>query len=195
MTFAETRSAGEGASDARGDSALSVLVDQHRRFLAYLIPRVRAPEDAEEILQTAFVKTIAKEGEFVKESAVAWFYSVLRNALTDYYRRQDVEKRALDHARNEVEARGEAWQTDLERTVCACVNALIPTLKTEYAELVRRVDLEGASVAEMAVELGITPNNAGVRLHRARLALKARLEESCRTCATHGCHDCTCKKC
>lgn len=194
MSFPETPSTGESASDAAGASALSILVDQHRRFLAYLVPRVRAREDAEEILQTAFVKTITKEGEFAKESAVAWFYSVLRNALTDYYRRQNVERCALDHARDEAEALGEAWHAELERTVCACVNGLIPTLKSEYGELVRRVDLEGASIATVAAEVGITPNNASVRIHRARLALKARLEETCRTCATHGCLDCTCKK-
>jgi RNA polymerase sigma-70 factor (ECF subfamily) len=34
-----------------------------------------------------------------------------------------------------------------------------------------------------------------VRLHRARAALKTRLEQSCGTCATHGCLDCTCRSC
>ena len=32
-----------------------------------------------------------------------------------------------------------------------------------------------------------------VRLHRARKALRLRLEETCRACADHGCLDCTCK--
>ena len=43
-----------------------------------------------------------------------------------------------------------------------------------------------------AEDLGITPNNATVRLHRARKALKRELERSCGTCATHGCLDCGC---
>lgn len=45
---------------------------------------------------------------------------------------------------------------------------------------------------KVAKALGITTNNATVRLHRARRALKRELERSCGICATHGCLDCTC---
>jgi len=31
-----------------------------------------------------------------------------------------------------------------------------------------------------------------VRLHRARAALREKLVRSCRTCAEHGCLDCSC---
>ena len=56
----------------------------------------------------------------------------------------------------------------------------------------RRVDLEGEAVNGAAQAIGITPNNAGVRLHRARKALLREVQRSCRTCATHGCLDCSC---
>jgi len=48
-------------------------------------------------------------------------------------------------------------------------------------------------VVDVAAELGVTPNNAAVRLHRARGALKKRLEQTCGTCTQHGCLDCTCQ--
>lgn len=171
-----------------------MLLENHRRFLAFLEPRVGTPQDAEEILQSAFGKVVEREPPVGDEMAIAWFFRLLRNALTDYYRRQAAEKRALEN-RRDVEVRSEAWVRDLERTVCECIGDLIPTLKPEYAELLTRVELGGASVQETAAVLGITPNNAAVRLHRARLALKSRLEECCRTCASHGCFDCTCKEC
>ena len=69
---------------------------------------------------------------------------------------------------------------------------LLPTLKVEYAELLRRVELEGEPVKDVANAVGITPNNAGVRLQRARKALLREVQRSCRTCAPHGCLDCTC---
>jgi RNA polymerase sigma-70 factor (ECF subfamily) len=69
---------------------------------------------------------------------------------------------------------------------------LLETLRPEYADAVRRVDLDEISVQELAREAGITANNAAVRLHRARLALKRQLEKSCGTCVTHGCLDCAC---
>lgn len=54
-------------------------------------------------------------------------------------------------------------------------------------------EMEGASVAEAAARLGITPGNAAVRVHRARQALKQRLEAACGTCTEHGCLDCSCE--
>lgn len=174
---------------------VATLVQNHRRFLEFLRPRVRSSEDAEEILQSAFVKAVEKhESLRSEESAVAWFYRLLRNALADYYRRNDVARRAVESVAESLDE-GYAPDPELERTVCACVVDLVGTLKPEYGDLLRRVDLEGASVPEAAAALQISSNNAGVRLHRARTALKTRLEQSCGTCATHGCLDCTCQSC
>jgi RNA polymerase sigma-70 factor (ECF subfamily) len=77
--------------------------------------------------------------------------------------------------------------------LCACFEPLIPTLKPEYAELLRALDLDGESTEAVAERLRVTPNNLKVRRHRARQALRKRLEETCRTCAEHGCLDCTCR--
>jgi RNA polymerase sigma-70 factor (ECF subfamily) len=65
------------------------LVENHRQFRAFLEQRVGNPADAEEILQTAFLKTVER-GDAIRdeESAVAWFYRLLRNALIDYLSRR-----------------------------------------------------------------------------------------------------------
>ena len=142
------------------------------------------------------VWSLALESETVKTKEVvsASFYRLLRNAVTDHYRRKDAGRRAMaSYAREATEA-DPRLDADLERAVCACVNDLIPVLKPEYAELIRRVDLGGGDVTSAAAALGITPGNARVRLHRARAALRQELERSCRTCATHGCLDCTCSR-
>lgn len=167
------------------------LVGNHRRFLGFLERRVGSQALAEEILQSAYVRTLERGGELREdEGAVAWFYRLLRNALVDHYRRQGAEGRALEREARELSEVGP--DPELTQTVCACIHDLLPALKPEYAELVRRVDLEGRGVPEVAREVGITANNAGVRLHRARQALKKQLERSCGTCAAHGCLDCTC---
>lgn len=69
----------------------------------------------------------------------------------------------------------------------------MPTLKPEHAQALRRVDLEEGTVAGYAQSLGITPNNAGMRLHRAREALMRSLVKSCGSCATHDCLDGSCQ--
>jgi RNA polymerase sigma factor (sigma-70 family) len=167
------------------------LVASHRDFLAFLEQRVPSRAVAEELLQAAFVRTLEKGGAIREsESAVAWFYRLLRNALVDYYRHSASEQRALDQQVAEAQVPPEEA---LQGAVCACMNTLLPTLKSEYAEVLRRVDLEEAPLPQVAAELQITTNNATVRLHRARQALRRQLERSCGTCATHGCLDCTCE--
>ncbi|WP_224243068.1 RNA polymerase sigma factor [Hyalangium gracile] len=176
-----------------GEAVARTLVENHRHFLSFLERRVGSRAVAEDMLQAAFVRAVEK-GDALREgeSAVAWFYRLLRNALVDHYRKQAAEGRALE--REAREATEEGPDPELKSAVCACVGELLPTLKPEYAELLKQVDLEERSVPEVAAEVGITPNNAGVRLHRARQALKHQLERSCGTCATHGCLDCSCQR-
>jgi RNA polymerase sigma factor (sigma-70 family) len=173
---------------------LQTLVDHHRRFLAFLEPRVGSRATAEELLQTAFVKTLERGGDIREgESAVAWFYRLLRNALVDFYRRRNTERLTLErHAIDLDVSPGDA--AALEDSVCRCVYELIPTLKAEYAEVLKWVEMDSRSLADLAADLRITPGNAAVRLHRARQALKQRLEVVCGTCAEHACLDCTCRK-
>jgi RNA polymerase sigma-70 factor (ECF subfamily) len=173
---------------------VAVLVDNHRQFLAFLERRVGSREVAEDILQDAFVRGLGRAGQLRDEqSVIAWFYRSLRNALIDYWRRSGSERRIFEGG-DAVDAAAEEHAADPElmRAVCECVNALVDTLKPEYAEALRRVDLEGASVKDFAAEQGVTPNNASVRVFRARKALRRQVERSCGTCAEHGCLDCRC---
>jgi RNA polymerase sigma factor (sigma-70 family) len=166
-------------------------VDNHRRFLGFLEKRVSSRDLAEEILQEAFVRGLQRADSVRdEESVVAWFYRVLRNTLIDHYRRQGARNRTLEAAQHEL---AEPLDEEIKNEVCACVTALVDTLKPEYAEAVRNVDLGGASVQDYAAATGISANNAGVRLHRARQALHKQVVKSCGTCALHGCVDCTCK--
>jgi RNA polymerase sigma-70 factor (ECF subfamily) len=171
---------------------LAILVAHHRRFRDFLERRVGSRATAEELLQAAFVKGLERGGDLRDgESAVAWFYRVLRNALVDFYRHRDAEQRALDRHAREIDVSA-APDSDLHEAVCQCVHGLIPTLKPEYADVLRAVEMDGEAIGAVAGRLGITPGNASVRLHRARQALRQRLQASCGTCTEHGCLDCTC---
>jgi RNA polymerase sigma factor (sigma-70 family) len=171
---------------------VAVLVENHRRFLAFLERRVGSRDVAEDILQDAFVRGLARAGQLRdQESVVAWFYRSLRNALVDHWRRTHTERRIFDDAEAGAEAEP-AVDPELMTTVCECATALLDTLKPEYAEALRRVELDGVSVKDFAHETGVTPNNASVRLFRAREALRRQVERSCGACAEHGCLDCGC---
>lgn len=168
-----------------------LLTENHSRFPAFLQHRVESDAVAEDILQDAYAKSLEKLDQVRDdESVVAWFYSLLRNAVIDHYRKAGTEKKAKTALEREGEPR---FEPELRQNICTCVSAVLPTLKPEYAEIVGEVELGEKPIAEVAAERGLTTNNATVRLHRARAALRRRLVEVCGTCSTHGCLDCTCR--
>jgi RNA polymerase sigma-70 factor (ECF subfamily) len=73
------------------------------------------------------------------------------------------------------------------------VTGVLETLKPEYQAPIRAIDLDGGDLRSFARQAGVTPNNAAVRLHRARESLARRLATACGTCAKLGCTDCTCE--
>ena len=171
-----------------------VLVDQHRQLLGFVERRLGDRGRAEDVLQAAIVKGLERGGAIRDErSVMAWFYRLLRNAIVDELRRRDVERRALEGAAREAAAAADLGP-ELEREVCRCLHGLLPTLKDEYGRILRAIDFEGVPAAAFAEREGISPANARVRLHRARKALRHRLELSCGTCAEHGCLDCSCRR-
>jgi len=173
---------------ANMEKSETILLENLGQFTAFVQKRISDPDLAADIVQDSLLKAL-KSGDQLRENenVTAWFYKILRNAIIDVYRRRDVNERAIEKLKVDLETTEET-----KTEICRCMNALIPTLKPEYAELIRRVDLAENSPASVASELGITTNNLTVRLHRARAQLRERLEQTCQMCSTHGCLNCTC---
>jgi RNA polymerase sigma-70 factor (ECF subfamily) len=169
---------------------VATLVANHRDFLAFVQRRVSSRELAEEIIQDALVRNLDKL-DSIRDTAVGWFYRVLRNAITDHWRREAAAGRRLEAIAAEANA---APDEELQSVVCKCVGELAGTLKPEYASALRRIELDGLSMKDYATEAGISSNNAAVRVHRAREALRKQVSRACGTCADHGCLDCTCAR-
>jgi RNA polymerase sigma-70 factor (ECF subfamily) len=177
--------------------AVEILVANHARFLAFLERRVGSREAAEETLQEAFVRGLSR-GDAGRlrddESAVAWFYRLLRNALIDRARRASAERRGLARLATLADEPPEPeGDPELVAVICACIGSLLETLEPAHQRALREVELGTTSVRDFAAREGITPGHAAVRLFRARQALRRRAEQSCGTCATHGCYECECR--
>lgn len=173
-----------------GHAALRILLENHRAFLRYLERRVGDRAIAEDILQDAFTRNLEKVNSVPDEALVPWFYRTLRNATIDQYRRRGTAARALEAFAREMETQQPS--DELTAEICACVTRLATTLKPEYAEALQTIDVQGVPVKAFAEQKGLSANNAGVRVFRARDALRRRVVESCGTCAEHGCRNCTC---
>ncbi len=171
----------------------AALIENHRNFLRFLVRRIGDADTAEDVLQQFYLRAVGKGSGLRKsESVVAWLYRLLRTTLVDHYRRETARRRReADFAQMEILS-DEGRDAELERTICACFESLLPTLKSDYAEILQRVDLRGTPPREVARDLGLTASNARVRLHRARRAMKRSLLLLCRTCAERSCLDCDC---
>ncbi|WP_437734862.1 RNA polymerase sigma factor [Sorangium sp. So ce1335] len=176
------------ATDKPTRAALAVreaLAAQRGELLESVRRRARAGVDAEEVLQRAFERALARSDQVRDpDRAAAWVGRVVRNVLLDELRRKrDVVLPVDDIELPSVEGDG---------IDCMCVLAQAERLKPEYALILKRVVVDGTAVTDVAAELGVTPGNAMVRLHRARKALKDRLEEHCGTTSVLSCSECGC---
>jgi RNA polymerase sigma-70 factor (ECF subfamily) len=179
-------------STALSPEAIAQLVKGHRQFLAFLERRVESRAVAEDILQTAFARGLERGAGVKDEKVVAWFYRVLRNAVIDHYRQRSTAERAMEAWTREFPDVQEP-EAELRQEICQCVSSLLETLKPEYRKALQIVDLEEGKLKDLAEQSGISADNAAVRVHRARAALRRRIEQACGTCAVHGCVDCSCE--
>jgi RNA polymerase sigma factor (sigma-70 family) len=172
---------------------IETMLENRNAFLSFITRRLGPSSDAEDILQRFYLRAISHENQLKsQESTVAWLYRVLNSVLVD-----SIRSAIRDRKRNEILAAetlsAPHLDPDIHAEVCRCLHHLLQTIKPHQAELVRRIDLQGEARKDVARDLGLSDNTLGVRLHRARQALKDALLQSCSTCPKHGFDDCGCK--
>lgn len=179
-------------SAAYDAAAVRRLTEYRSEFFRVFRRRLSRPEDAEDAFQEFCLNVIRASQAPDDDKVDAWLRRVLRNTLTDYYRRRASRQRA--EAAYEAEAPEAVVQPDPDQpeNPYRWVRELVPTLRPDYAEIIRRADFEEEPRERIAADLGLTRNNIGVRLHRARRALKEKIEERCPTCCDGSFRSCDC---
>lgn len=172
------------------------LLEDESAFRKFVRRRVGEQTLVDDILQQSLTRAVASAHSLHnEESVLAWFYRILRHVIADHYRAQEAEVRRHQAFLEESTISGTLQEPPLDEvrdTACACLHRLLPSLRGNYAELIKRIDLDGQSPAQVAKELKISRNNLTVRLHRARQSLRTALEGACGICSKHGCLNCAC---
>lgn len=145
--------------------------------------------EPDEIVQRAAARALGAAGSLREPArARAWLFRIVRNELTDELRRIGLPVAELP---DEIADESTIPNPDTGQA-CRCALAITKDLKPEYREILERTVVDDAPVTEVARQLGITANNATVRLHRARKALRAAVASHCGTVNLHDCLECTC---
>lgn len=136
----------------------------------------------EDVVQDAFRRAAASAAT-IRDASLGeqWFFRVLRSTYVDYRRRANTRRRMMVEVANEIVVARQAVPEPPELS-CACLRGGISALRPEYRRALQVVELDGRTAAELAASAGITTNNAGVRVHRARAALARVTRECCRGC-------------
>lgn len=165
----------------------SAIASQRRRLLALVRKHGGPGVDVEEVVQVAAERALACSEQLqTEERAEAWVARIARNAAIDELRRGQRHFVSIDDR--------ELPEQPPSELDCWCVLAQVAALKPAYAQILNRVDIDGVAVGAIARELGLSPNNAMVRLHRARKALRARMVEHCGTTSARSCSECGCEE-
>jgi RNA polymerase sigma factor (sigma-70 family) len=177
--------AGAAASDGIERLVELRLRECRAGHLRFLCSRLRSREDAEDVLQDFSLKALQGAVRLTDTTKIdAWLTVTLRNALFDRYRRNAGRTRLREAVTAEptfgAEHEPEA-NYDLEHAM-ACLSQAMAGLRPETAALLRCSELQETPLKAIAGDLGITANNVGVRVHRAREALRGLMQARCAAC-------------
>lgn len=134
-----------------------------------------SPDVAEDILQASFIKAYHHLGE-VRGRFDAWLFRIVANGCKDWLkniRRTHLSYEEDDQPSGFAMPDEELDRTELRRDLDAALAQLAPSLREAF--IMKHV--EGRSYEEMADLLGTTVGALKMRVHRAREALQALLEE------------------
>jgi RNA polymerase sigma factor (sigma-70 family) len=148
------------------------LYERHYEAVFRAAMRVTGnPADAEDVLQTVFLRLLARRGDSGAGSLpAAYFKRAAVNAAVDLLRRRAVRGEAVF----DDEAPHAAIQPPglLKERLRRAINAL----ESDDATLFLLRHVEGLSLDELAAVFQLEKNNLAVRLHRIRHRLQAEME-------------------
>ncbi len=162
--------------------AFTSLVHLHQdRLFASMLQVTGSPEDAEDVVQEAFISAFMKLDSFQQNSQFfTWLYRIAFNSALSKRRRKRA-KISLDYWRevNGLEVVDHSAPVDeplLRRERVTSVRQAMQTLTEEHRSILVLREMNENSYEDIAVILEISIGTVRSRLNRARAQLKLSLE-------------------
>lgn len=177
------------AKAGRREAFAALMQRGNQRLFRIARAIMRDEGEAEDVLQEAYVRAFARFGDFRGEASVfTWLTRIVLNEAHGRLRRRRpmVELSALEAAQAEPgrvlafpsglaseDPERDAARAEMRRLLERAVDGLPEGFRLVF--VMREV--EGCSVEETAVNLGVKPETVKTRLHRARRLLRATLDD------------------
>jgi RNA polymerase sigma-70 factor, ECF subfamily len=140
------------------------------------------PAEAEDLVQETFARIERGLPGFAGRSSMkTWAFSIATRVAADYLREpgRRVAIVEIDEASGEPTREESVEQRLIVDEMSACVRRVIENLPEDYRAALVLHELQGLTAEETAAICGTSLATAKIRIHRARVRLKAALEEEC----------------
>jgi len=169
----------------KGDQrSFSALVDRYKDYVFTLVMRFTdIREDAEEISQDIFVKAYRCLADFRGDSKFStWLYTIVRTTSITFLRKKKLPTTSLDQENTlvQLENRESSFNANLveKKSRQSMVKEAIQLLSPDDAHVITLFYQAEQSLEEIGTILGMEPNTVKVKLHRARIRLKEKMEKN-----------------
>jgi len=166
-----------------GNTAVySELVKRHQRFVFTLALRfTKNREDAEEVAQDCFIKAYRALGTFRQTSKFStWLYTITYTSAMTHLRRKKMDTVSLNDDESHIQVadpiaddRSDSME---KKSAHFYLNQAIDSLSPEDAAIITLFYKAEQSLEEISNTIHLPPNTVKVKLHRARLKLKEKLQ-------------------
>ena len=164
----------------------SEMIHQYQdRIYRYVLSIVHDPAEAEDLTQETFLRAYRNYASLQNTAALtSWLYRIATHVCFDrlrqHARRKPLESEVdLDNVEVAEPEMPSLLQLVEQREMSACVQRYLDNLSDTYRAVILLHDLHGLSASEIAETIGVSLPTVKIRLHRARLKLRAALEAGC----------------
>lgn len=167
-------------------NAYAMLINKHKTMAFNVALRItRNREDAEEVIQDAFLKVYYSLKEFEGKSKFStWLYRIVYNQAISKIRKKNIEQNDLD---DEIINNFTVGEISRDLNYLASedqsryINLALAKLPEEDSAIVTLFYLNESSVEEISEITGLSESNVKVKLHRSRKKLYDELKQLLKT--------------
>jgi RNA polymerase sigma-70 factor (ECF subfamily) len=170
------------------------IYDKFHEKVAGYLERMVGKDESEDLTQEVFIKIDKGLKEFKGESTLStWIYRISTNTALDRVRSRSFQKNThkVNINESDKELNDEGGSIHIEQTSLSaereavrnemneCIREFVDRLPIDYRTVIILSEMKDLKNREIADILGISLDTAKIRLHRARVRLKAEFEAGC----------------
>ena len=138
----------------------------------YLLGKVRQKDDADDLLQEIFIKIHNNINTLQDEKKLApWIHQIVRNTLTDYYRKRDLETAELNEESTSIPD-ADVPDDIYSECVNGCLKVFIDRLPDKYKKPLVLSDIKEHKQKDIAKEMNLSYSGLKSRVQRGRNMIK-----------------------